>query len=90
MDLSEIAAELRVDHILEGSVRRSGNTVRVTAQLIDVDTDTHLWSDSYDRELTDIFAIGLRLVSHSSSKPWRTSVGRSTVSDCAAGNTASA
>jgi len=57
MDLSEIGAELRVDHILEGSVRRSGNTVRVTAQLIDIDTDTHLWSDSYDRELTDIFAI---------------------------------
>ena len=55
--LGEIASELEVDHILEGSVRKSGNTVRVTAQLIDVNTDTHLWSESYDRELTDIFAI---------------------------------
>jgi len=55
--IAEIAGILKVDHVLEGSVRKSGNTVRVTAQLIDVHTDTHLWSDTYDRELTDIFAI---------------------------------
>ncbi|TDJ31381.1 MAG: tetratricopeptide repeat protein [Gammaproteobacteria bacterium] len=55
--IAEIAAILKVDHVLEGSVRKAGNTVRVTAQLIDVGTDTHLWSETYDRELTDIFAI---------------------------------
>lgn len=55
--ISEVAKKLNVAHILEGSVRRSGNKVRITAQLIDARTDTHLWSDTYDRELDDIFAI---------------------------------
>jgi adenylate cyclase len=55
--LAEIAAELKVDHVLEGSVRKAANRVRITAQLIDADTDRHLWSDTFDRELTDIFAI---------------------------------
>ncbi len=53
----EIANQLNVDHILEGSVRKAGTKVRITAQLIDVKSDTHLWSDTYDRELEDIFAI---------------------------------
>jgi TolB-like protein/Flp pilus assembly protein TadD len=48
---AEIAAALHVDHIVEGSVRRAGDTVRVTAQLIDTSSDSHIWSDSYDREL---------------------------------------
>lgn len=48
----EIAAALSVRHIVEGSVRRSGSTVRITAQLIDSATDAHLWSDTYDRPLT--------------------------------------
>ena len=52
-----IAQELKVNHILEGSVRKSGNRVRITAQLIDAVNDRHLWSETYDRELTDIFAI---------------------------------
>ena len=52
-----IARELKVDHILEGSVRKAGNRVRITAQLIDARQDRHLWSETYDRELTDIFAI---------------------------------
>ncbi len=52
-----IAQELNVDHVVEGSVRKSGNKVRVTAQLIDVKSDTHLWSATYDRELEDIFVI---------------------------------
>ena len=52
-----IAKELQVDHILEGSVRKSGNRVRITAQLIDATNDRHLWSETYDRELTDIFTI---------------------------------
>ncbi|HSD69468.1 MAG TPA: tetratricopeptide repeat protein [Woeseiaceae bacterium] len=55
--ISEVAKKLNVAHILEGSVRRSGNKVRITAQLIDARTDTHLWSDTYDRELDDIFSI---------------------------------
>ncbi len=59
-----IAKELNVDHVLEGSVRKAGNKVRVTAQLIDVRTDSHLWSASYDRELEDIFAIQDEISAH--------------------------
>ena len=55
--LAEIGRELKVDHILEGSVRKSGDRIRVTAQLIEVKTDTHLWSETYTRELDDIFAV---------------------------------
>lgn len=55
--LSEIARELNVSHILEGSVRTAGDRVRVTAQLIDGHSDVHLWSETYDRTLDDIFAI---------------------------------
>jgi TolB-like protein/Tfp pilus assembly protein PilF len=55
--LNQIGAELNVAHILEGSVRKAGNRVRVTAQLIETRSDTHLWSESYDRTLDDIFAI---------------------------------
>jgi TolB-like protein/Tfp pilus assembly protein PilF len=56
-DIPTIAAQLNVAHILEGSVRKAGNQVRITAQLIDVRSDTHLWSESYDRELENIFAV---------------------------------
>jgi TolB-like protein/Tfp pilus assembly protein PilF len=56
-DLREIGAALRVAHILEGSVRKAGNRVRVTAQLIKVDDGYHVWSENYDRELDDVFAI---------------------------------
>ena len=55
--VSEIGRELGVANILEGSVRRAGNKVRITGQLIDVETDEHLWADTYDRDLNDIFAI---------------------------------
>ena len=57
IDLKEVARKFGVQHILEGSVRKSGNRIRVTAQLIEAATDTHLWSENYDRELDDIFAI---------------------------------
>ncbi len=57
ISIPDIAKQLNVDHVLEGSVRKAGNTVRITAQLIDVRTDSHLWSGTYDRELEDIFAI---------------------------------
>lgn len=53
----EIAARLAVRHILEGSVRKNGNNVRITAQLIDAETDAHLWSETYDREVLDTFAV---------------------------------
>jgi TolB-like protein/Tfp pilus assembly protein PilF len=56
-NMGEIAAILRVSYVLEGSVRKSGNRVRIAAQLIDASNEKHLWSEIYDRELTDIFAI---------------------------------
>jgi eukaryotic-like serine/threonine-protein kinase len=55
--LREIGAALGVATLLDGSVRRAGNRVRIIAQLIDGETDRHLWAETYDRELTDIFAI---------------------------------
>ena len=55
--LRQIAEELRVAHILEGSVRQSGTRVRITAQLIDARTDEHLWAQSYDDDLRDIFRV---------------------------------
>ena len=56
-NLRAIAQELGVAHILEGSVRRAGGKVRVTTQLIDARSDVHLWADTYDRDLADVFAI---------------------------------
>jgi eukaryotic-like serine/threonine-protein kinase len=57
IDLAEVGRRLNVEHLLEGSVRKAGNRVRVTAQLIKVADGFHVWSERYDRELTDIFAI---------------------------------
>ena len=56
-NLREIAGELDVANVLEGSVRRTGDEIRVTAQLIDARTDTHLWAEHYDRKTSDLFAI---------------------------------
>jgi TolB-like protein/Tfp pilus assembly protein PilF len=56
-NVREIGKALGVSNILEGSVRRSGNRVRVNVQLIDANTDEHLWANDYDRDLTDVFAI---------------------------------
>jgi tetratricopeptide (TPR) repeat protein len=56
-NLREIAQQLGVEHVLEGSVQRAGGKVRVNAQLIDARTDKHLWAKTYDRELADVFAI---------------------------------
>lgn len=56
-DIVTIARQLHVDVVLEGSVRRSGERVRITAQLIDGRSDRHLWSGNYDRELNDVFAV---------------------------------
>jgi adenylate cyclase len=57
LGISEIASELKVAHILEGSVRKQGNQVRITAQLIQADNGYHLWSETYDRQLDNIFQI---------------------------------
>ena len=56
-NLREIGQQLGVAHVLEGSVQRAGNRVRVNAQLIDAQTDAHLWAQTYDRDLADVFAI---------------------------------
>jgi len=56
-NLREIAKQLGVAHIVEGSVQRSGNAVRVNVQLIKASTDTHIWADTFDRKLTDIFSV---------------------------------
>ncbi len=57
VDIPTVAQKLNVATVLEGSVRKSGKRVRITAQLIQVATDSHLWSETYDRELEDIFAV---------------------------------
>ena len=55
--LPQIARELSVDAIVEGSVRRDGDRVRITAELIEARTDQHLWTESYDRDLQDILSL---------------------------------
>jgi TolB-like protein/Flp pilus assembly protein TadD len=57
VDIREVGKELGVETVLEGSVRQSGDQVRITAQLIDTETGFHLWSETYDRKLQDIFAV---------------------------------
>ncbi len=56
-DIPEVARRLNVATVLEGSVRRAGDRVRITGQLIETSTDSHLWSETYDREMKDVFAI---------------------------------
>jgi adenylate cyclase len=55
--IPQVAEKLNVSHVLEGSVRKAGDEIRITVQLIDARSDTHLWSQTYDRSLDDIFAI---------------------------------
>ena len=57
VDVREVARELKVDYVLEGSVRKAGARVRVTAQIIDAESGSHLWTERYDRNLDDIFAL---------------------------------
>jgi adenylate cyclase len=57
VNVPEVARQLRVGYVLEGSVRKAGNRVRITAQLIEGATDRHLWAERYDRDLDDIFAV---------------------------------
>jgi adenylate cyclase len=55
--VQKFARELGVQYVVEGSVRKAGQRVRITVQLIDASTDRHLWAERYDRDLEDIFAI---------------------------------
>jgi len=57
VDVRQIVRQLGVSHVLEGSVRKAGNRVRITAQLIEGAADSHIWAERYDRDLTDIFAL---------------------------------
>ena len=57
VDVKQIGRELGVRYVLEGSLRKSGNRIRVTAQLVEAETGNHLWAEHYDRELADIFAV---------------------------------
>ena len=64
LPLSQIARELKVENVLEGSVRKAGNRVRITAQLINAESDRHIWSETYERELVDIFEIQEEISNH--------------------------
>jgi adenylate cyclase len=55
--ISDVAKELEVGTVLEGSIRKAGNRLRITVQLIDSQTSDHRWAESYDRELRDVFAV---------------------------------
>ena len=57
VNVQDVAREFGVDYVVEGSVRKAADRVRVTVQLIDAETDTHVWAERYDRQLADIFAI---------------------------------
>src|SRR5205085_9200438 len=57
VDVKQVARDLGVRYVLEGSVRKGGNRVRITAQLIEAETGTHVWAERYDRPLDDIFAL---------------------------------
>jgi TolB-like protein len=57
VDVKQVGRELGVRYVLEGSVRKSGNRVRITAQLVEATTGNHIWAERYDRELADIFAV---------------------------------
>ena len=57
MDLRTVGEKLKVDNVLEGSVRKAGNKLRITAQLVTAIDGTHIWSDTYDRELEDVSVI---------------------------------
>jgi TolB-like protein len=56
-DIKQIGRELGVRYVLEGSVRRSGNQVRINVQLVDAETGAHLWAERFDRDISDLFAV---------------------------------
>src|SRR6185437_6326633 len=67
-NLRQIGNALRVSHVLEGTVRRSGGKVHVNAQLVDARSDTNVWAEEYDRNLNDVFAIEAEVVQSVASR----------------------
>ena len=57
VDLRRVGRELEVDYVIEGSIRKSGDSLRITAQLIDAKTGNHVWAEHYDRDMRDVFAV---------------------------------
>src|SRR5215469_15096951 len=57
LDVKQVGRELGVRYVLEGSVRKAGNRLRITAQLVDAATGNHVWAERYDRDISDIFAV---------------------------------
>src|SRR5215469_16755856 len=57
VDVKQVARELGVRYVLEGSVRKGGNRLRITAQLVEAETGNHVWAERFDRDLSDIFAV---------------------------------
>ena len=85
LEIPDIARELQVRLVLEGSVRKQGNTVRITAQLIDAEGGFHLWSETYDRDLKDIFAVQdeiARAIAKQLQLTARASMSRPTICTC--------
>jgi TolB-like protein len=72
-NIREIAEELNVDNVLEGSVRKSGDKLRITAQLIDARNDRHIWTEVYDRDLTDVFKIQSE-IAHALAEKFKVSI----------------
>ena len=64
VDVKQVGRELGVRYVLEGGVRKAGNRIRVTAQLIEAETGNHVWANRYDRDLADILAVQMRLHMH--------------------------
>ncbi len=64
--MKQVGREMGVRYVLEGSVRKAGNRVRVTAQLIEAETSNHIWVERYDRDLTDVLTLRANLPSSSS------------------------
>src|SRR5207249_5647757 len=79
-DLRRIGRELNVRYALEGSVRKAGSALRITAQLIDIDTDAHLWAEKYSGTVDDVFDLQERLSRRSSRRCGSPSHHRRTVS----------
>jgi len=88
VDVRQVGKELGVGHVLEGSIRKSGNRIRITAQLVDTQNGDHLWAERYDRELDDIFAIQDEITHHIVVE-LQVNLGKGEVSRLTAGGTSS-
>ena len=88
VDVRQVGKELGVGHVLEGSIRKSGNRIRITAQLVDTQNGDHLWAERFDRELDDIFAIQDE-ITHNIVVELQVNLGKGEMSRLSAGGTSS-